>query len=101
METWVETWPGLCLENSMPASECQCSDVWSWGGPLWVTVLFSEWASTALPGVSAEVGLAVFPCAGFTFPRRPGDSSGGLLGDYFNFSARTFRLVGRQVHLMN
>ena len=66
-----------------------------------VTVLFSEWGSTALPEVSAEVGLAVFPRARFTFPRGPGDSSGGLLGNYSNFLASTFRLVGRQVHLVN
>ena len=45
----------------MPAFECQRSDVWGLGlgGLLWVTVLSSAWASLALPGVSAVVGLLV------------------------------------------
>ena len=49
----------------MPASECQCSDVW--GVALrWVSL--GNWGSTALPGVSAEVGLLVFPSDKFTSP---------------------------------
>ena len=61
METRVEAWPDLCLGNSVPASECQCSDVWGLGlgELLWVTVLSSVWASLALPGISAVVGLLV------------------------------------------
>ena len=46
----------------MPASERQRSDVWDLG-LRWaslVTVLSSEWASLALPGVSAAVRLLVF-----------------------------------------
>ena len=31
METRVQAWPGLCLGNSMPASEHQCSNVWALG----------------------------------------------------------------------
>ena len=52
-------WP--LSENSVPASERQCSDVWGLGLG-WAslgTVLSSEWASLALPGVSAEVRLLV------------------------------------------
>ena len=63
----------------MPVSECQHSDagVWSWGGFLWITVLFSDWCSKALPGVSAEVGLWGFPSDKFTSPGAHRDTSGG------------------------
>ena len=46
----------------MPAFECQRSDVWGLGlgELLWVTVLSSVWASLALPGISAVVGLLVW-----------------------------------------
>ena len=63
METRVQAWPGLCLGNSVPASEHQCSDVWGLGLG-WASlgaVLSSEWASLALLGVSAVVGLLVCP----------------------------------------
>ena len=52
-------WP--LSENSAPVSERQRSDVWGLGLG-WAslgTVLSSEWASLALPGVSAEVRLLV------------------------------------------
>ena len=65
MGTRVQAWPGLCLGNSVPASEHQCSDVWGLGLG-WAslgTVLSSEWASLPLPGVSAAVGLLVSPLA--------------------------------------
>ena len=55
--------PCLCLNVST-----QMSGVWSRGGFLWETMLFSEWGSMALPGVSAEVGLFIFPSDKFTFP---------------------------------
>ena len=84
----------------MPASERQCSGVWSWDGLLWVTVLFSEWGSMALPGVSVVVGFVVFLPARFTFPGAPWDSSGGLTSNYSNVPAH-LGLIGRQVHLVN
>ena len=52
--------------------------VWSGGGFLWVTVLFSDWCCKALPGVRAEVGLLVFPSDKFTSPGAHSDTSGGL-----------------------
>ena len=55
--------PCLCLNVST-----QMSGVWSPGGFLWETMLFSEWGSMALPGVSAEVGLLVFPSDEFISP---------------------------------
>ena len=65
MGTRVEAWPGLCLGNSVPASEHQCSDVWALGlgGLLWKPCP-PQWASLALPGVSAAVGLLVCPLPG-------------------------------------
>ena len=77
----MEAWPDLCLGNSVPASECQCSDVWGLGLG-WAslgTMLSSEWASLALPGVTAAIGLPVCPPARFTFPGAPGEPSGGYL----------------------
>ena len=59
----MQAWPGLCLGNSVPVSERQHSGVWAWG-LRWAslgTVLSSEWASLALLGVSAAVGLLVSP----------------------------------------
>ena len=50
----------------MPASERQRSDVWGLG-LRWAslgTVLSSEWASMALPGLSAAVRLIVFSLPG-------------------------------------
>ena len=52
------------------------SRVWSQGGFVWVTVLFSEWSSMALSGVSAEAGLLVFPSDEFTSPGAHRDTSG-------------------------
>ena len=57
----MQAWPGLSLGNSVTASEHHCSDVWGLGLG-WASlgaVLSSEWASLALPGVSA--GLLVCP----------------------------------------
>ena len=47
----------------MPVSENQRSDVWDLGlgGLLWELCSLSEWASLALLGVSAAVGLLVSP----------------------------------------
>lgn len=98
----MEAWPDLCLGNSVPASECQCSDVWGLGLG-WAslgTMLSSEWASLALPGVTAAIGLPVCPPARFTFPGAPGDPSGGPPCNHSNFPAHS-GLVGRQVHLVN
>ena len=74
---WPLSWktPCLCLNVS-----AQMSGIWSWGGFLWVIVLFSEWGSMALPGVSVEVGLLVFPSDKFTFPGVHRDTSGRLPG---------------------
>ena len=67
--------PCLCLNVS-----AQMSGVWSRGGFLWETMLFSEWDSMALPGVSAEVGLFIFPSDKFTFPGAHQDTSDRLPG---------------------
>ena len=70
MGTRVQAWP--LSGNSVPASERQCLDVWARAG--WASLgamLSSEWASLALPGVSAAVGLLVSPL--------PGSLSLGLL----------------------
>ena len=67
------------------------------------TVLSSEWASLALPGVSAAVGLLVSPLPGSP-PWAPGDASGGPPGNHSNVPARSGSPeceVGRQVHLAN
>ena len=55
---WPLSWKTPCLPLNVSA---QMSGVGSGGGLLWVTVLFSEWNSLALPGVSAEAGLLAFP----------------------------------------
>ena len=94
---WPLSWKILCLCLNVSA---QMSGVWSWGGLLWVTVLFSEWGSMALPGVSAVVGLLVFSSARFTFPGAPRDFSGGITSNYSNIPAHS-GWVGRQVHLVN
>ena len=62
---WPLSWKILCLCLNVSA---QMSVFWSRGGLLWVTMLFSEWGSMALPGASAVVGLLVFSSARFTFP---------------------------------
>ena len=59
------SWKTPCLHLNVSA---QMSRVWSQGGFVWVTVLFSEWSSMALSGVSAEAGLLVFPSDEFTSP---------------------------------
>ena len=66
-------------------------------------MLSSEWASLALPGVSAAVGLLVSPLPGSP-PWAPGDASGGPPGNHSNVPARSGSPeceVGRQVHLAN
>ena len=82
------TWPASVLENSMPASECQPSDVWGlelrW--LLWATCS-SLRGFRGPPGVGAAVGSEVSPPARFTLPGAHGDSSGGLPGNYSNFLA--------------
>ena len=55
---WPLSWKTLCLHLNVRA---QMSGLWGWGGLLWVTVLFSEWGSMALRGVSAAVGLSLSP----------------------------------------
>ena len=73
------------------------------GWPSLGTVLSSEWASLALPGVSAAVGLLVSPLPGSP-PWAPGDASGGPPGNHSNVPARSGSPeceVGRQVHLAN
>ena len=79
------------LENSVPVSECQCSEVW--GLELrWASLgnaPCSERGPMALPGVSATVGLLVFPPARLTCLEAHGDSSGGLLGIYSSFSVHS------------
>ena len=78
--------PSLCLGNSVPASEHQCSDVWALGlgGLLWKPCP-PQWASLALPRVSAAVGLLVCPLQGSP----PGDPSGGLPGNHSNVPAHS------------
>ena len=44
---WPLSWKTPCLHLNVRA---QMSGLWGWGGLLWVTVLFSEWGSMALPG---------------------------------------------------
>ena len=92
----ASVWETPCLRLRVSA---QMSGLWGWGGLLWVTVLFSEWASLALPGVSAAVGLLV--CS------LPGSPPWGswrplrwLPGNYSNVPAHS-GWVGRQVHLAN
>ena len=74
---WPLSWKTPCLHLNVSV---QMSGIWSWGGFLWVTVLFSEWSSMALPGVSSEVGLLAFPSDEFTFPGAHQDTSGRLPG---------------------
>ena len=90
MGTWVQAWP--LSGNSVPASEHQCSDVWALGlgGLLWEPCP-PQWASLALPRVSAAVGLLVCPLQGSP----PGDPSGGLPGNHSNVPAHS-GWVGRQ-----
>ena len=102
METRVETWPGLCLENSMPASECQCSDVWGLG-LRWASLGNRAllWVGFHGPprGQCYGRALSLFSLLGSP-SWAPEDSSGGLPGNYCNFPAHS-GWVGRQVHLVN
>ena len=56
----MQAWPGLCLKTPRLclSVSAQMSGVWGWGGLLW-ELCSPEWASLALPGVSAEVRLLV------------------------------------------
>ena len=94
MRMWRPGWGlGLAsiLENSVSVSECQCSELW--GLDLsWDTlgnVPSSEWGYMTLQGVSAALGIVVFPPARLTCPEDHGDSSCGLLGNYSRFSAHS------------
>ena len=92
--------PGLAsvLGSSVPASECQCLDVW--GLELrWACLrnsLSSECGDLVLPRVSAMVGALVLIPARFTFPGAHGESSGGLPGNNSNLPARAW-CIGKQV----
>ena len=81
------TWPASVLENSMPASECQPSDVWGlelrW--LLWATCS-SLRGFRGPPGVGTAVGSESLPLPGSPSLGH-GRSSGGLPGNYSNFPA--------------
>ena len=74
---WPLSWKTLSLRLNVSA---QMPGVWSGGGFLWVTVLFSDWCCKALPGVRAEVGLLVFPSDEFASPGAHRDTPGRLPG---------------------
>ena len=81
------TWPASVLENSMPASECQCSDVWG------LELRWLLWAACSSlkglhgpPRVGAEGGSESLPRPGSPSLGH-GGSSGGLPGNYSNFPA--------------
>ena len=79
------TWPASVLENSMPASECQPSDVWGlelrW--LLWATCS-SLRGFRGPPGVGTAVDSESLPLPGSPSLGH-GRSSGGLPGNYSNF----------------
>ena len=83
------TWPASVLENSMPASECQPSDVWGlelrW--LLWATCS-SLRGFRGPPGVGTAVGSESLPLPGSPSLGH-GRSSGGLPGNYSNFPAHS------------
>ena len=76
------------------------SGVSSWGGLLWGTVLSSEWASMALPGLSAAVGLIVFSLPGSPSLGLVETPQVGYLVIISIFPAHS-GWVGSQAHLVN
>ena len=94
------TWPASVLENSVPSSECQCSDVWG------LELRWLLWAACSSlrglrgpPRVRDAVGSESLPLPGSPSLGH-GGSSGGLPGNHSNFPAHS-GWVGTQVHLLS
>ena len=99
LETWVETWPGLC-----PGKLCAC--VWMSAlrrrGP-GAEVGFSGLRAPLWGGSMALPGAVLRQALSLSLPGSPslghGGPSGGLPGNHSNFPAPS-GWVGRQVHLL-
>ena len=87
----MQTWPGLCLGNSVPASERQCSDVWALGLG-WASLGDRALLCVGFPGPPGGQCYGRAPSlspARFAFLGAPGHPSGGLPGNHSNFPAHS------------